>query len=111
MRILDEQIKQHGRCVKAVTEAILICSDRNILKKYLETKRKDVINIMMMLLDQETALEMHIKNREQDVSFRTAVEFSKLYGKSLAETIDALAKKFNLSKTRSTDLVNEYWND
>ena len=53
--VLDEQYRKFGRTASAVRETIRICKDRNVLKKYLEEREKEVISIMLTLFDQETA--------------------------------------------------------
>lgn len=39
-RVLDMQVKKHGRTKKAIEETIRICSDKDILKEYLEAHRR-----------------------------------------------------------------------
>ena len=61
MCVYTEQIKIYGRTRKAVMETIQICWNRNILKEYLESREKEVIDIMMALFDQEKALEQYME--------------------------------------------------
>ena len=49
----NEQIAIHGRSQKAVLETIRICKDRNVLAEYLGSKEKEVVDIMMTLLNEE----------------------------------------------------------
>ena len=42
-------------------ETIRICRNRNILKEYLESREKEVIDIMMALFDQQKALEQYLE--------------------------------------------------
>ena len=37
-KVYNEQRKKYGQTKEAVTEAIRICKDRNVLKEYLESK-------------------------------------------------------------------------
>ena len=71
--VLDEQYRKHGRTAEAVREAIRICKDMNVLKKYLEEREKEVIDIMLTLFDQETATKnlMASVAREADRNART----------------------------------------
>ena len=39
-RVLNEQYRKFGRTTEAVREAIRICKDRNVLRKYLEEREK-----------------------------------------------------------------------
>jgi hypothetical protein len=40
-KVYNEQVRIHGRTREAVLETIRICKDRNILKKYLESREKE----------------------------------------------------------------------
>ena len=63
-KIYNEQVKQQGRTREAVLETIRICKDRKILKEYLESREKEVVDIMMTLFDQEYAVERYGDERE-----------------------------------------------
>src|SRR5699024_9038300 len=58
-KIYNEQVKQQGRTREAVLETIRICKNRKILKEYLESREKEVVDIMMTLFDQEYAVERY----------------------------------------------------
>lgn len=53
-------------------EAIRICKDRNVLKEYLESKEKEVVDIMMVLYDQEEAIQMYGESERYDEKVETA---------------------------------------
>jgi len=110
-RIMDEQINLHGRTIKAVTETIRICSDKDVLKEYLEAKKKEVIDIMMLMFDQETVLDIHVKSEKKEAAIRAAIEAYKIIGKSYNEVIKLIMRQFKLSETQSSEWVNEMWND
>ena len=59
--VYTEQVKIYGRTQKAVMETIRICRNRDILKEYLESREKEVIDIMMALFDQQKALEQYLE--------------------------------------------------
>jgi hypothetical protein len=40
-KVFDAQCKEHGLTQKAVEETIRICKDKNVLKKYLESKESE----------------------------------------------------------------------
>jgi len=46
-KVINDQIKIYGRKREAITEAIRICKDRNILKDYLTSREKEVVDIMI----------------------------------------------------------------
>ncbi len=52
-KVLDQQIKVHGRTRKAIQEAIRICTDKDILKEYLKQRENEIMNIMTALFDQD----------------------------------------------------------
>ncbi len=58
-KIYDEQIARYGRTRQAVLEAIRICKDSDVLKDYLESREKEVIDIMTTLFDQEYAVDRY----------------------------------------------------
>lgn len=67
-KVYQEQRKCHGNTREAVTETIRICKDRNVLKEYLESREKEVVDIMMTLFDDEQIY----KAFENDIKQETA---------------------------------------
>ncbi|MBR4588591.1 MAG: hypothetical protein IKO30_09810 [Lachnospiraceae bacterium] len=65
-RVLDMQVKKYGRTKQAVEETIRICSDRDILKEYLEAHRKEVVDIMTQIYDQERELKLYVAEKVKD---------------------------------------------
>ncbi len=57
--VVDEQIRKHGRTKEAIEKAISICSDSGVLKDYLDTRKKEVIDVMITLFDQGYAVEAY----------------------------------------------------
>jgi ribosomal protein L16/L10AE len=64
--VMDEQIKKYGRVRKAALETLRICRDRNVLKKYLEEREKEVVNIMIELFNQESAVKEYGEERREE---------------------------------------------
>ncbi|MCD8327166.1 MAG: hypothetical protein LUC90_10955 [Lachnospiraceae bacterium] len=64
-KVIDEQIKIHGREHKAeaVRETFRICKDRNILKEFIESHEKEAVDIMVQLYDQREAVENYGKSQ------------------------------------------------
>ena len=87
-RVFDEQVKIHGKTLKAVEETIRICKDEKVLEEYLERQREEVIDIMTTLFDQETIMKNH------DATVRREAE------KDMAGLMSFLA-----SNGRSDDIV------
>ena len=69
-KVYNEQVKRYGRSREAVTETIRICKDRNVLKEYLESKEKEVVNMMMELYDQEEVMRSYVKSKEHDTKIK-----------------------------------------
>lgn len=67
-KVYQEQRKCYGNTKEAVTETIRICKDRNVLKEYLESREKEVVDIMMTLFDDEQIY----KAFENDIKQQTA---------------------------------------
>lgn len=57
----DDQKKLYGPTQKAVEETIRICTDKNILKEYLNERKVEVMDIMTALFDQDVVMERHEK--------------------------------------------------
>ena len=91
-RVFDEQVKIHGKTLKAVEETIRICKDEKVLEEYLERQREEVIDIMTTLFDQETIMKNH------DATVRREAE--KKTQKDMAGLMSFLA-----SNGRSDDIV------
>lgn len=53
---------------KAILETICICKDRNVLKEYLESREKEVVDIMM----EEEAIQMYGESECYDEKVETA---------------------------------------
>ena len=65
-RILREQTAVYGRELKALEETIRICKERNILKEYLESREKEVVDIMITLFSQEEIQERYVNEERQE---------------------------------------------
>lgn len=70
----DKQVKLHGRTRRAVLETIHICKERDILKEYLETREKEVVDIMMTPFDQEYAIERFGEDKKAEGEMKKARE-------------------------------------
>ncbi len=110
-RVMDEQVKKHGKTKDAVRETIRICKDSNVLKEYLEKRESEVVNIMMQLYDQEEVMRVHILNERRDSAIRATVEAFQEVGLSFVDVVEKIAAKFSLSKERAESEVSEYWNE
>ncbi len=79
-KVCSEQIAIYGRTKKAILEAIRICKDRNVLKEYLESKEKEVVDIMMVLYDEQEVMRSYIESEvyeaRHDENMKTRIEMA-----------------------------------
>ncbi|MCM1288872.1 MAG: hypothetical protein NC240_11235 [Clostridium sp.] len=73
-KVFNEQVKEHGMTKQAITETIRICKDRNILKRYLSGKEKEVVTIMMSLFDEEQIMKTYAKDMAKEAAKENAKE-------------------------------------
>ena len=52
-KISEEQRKLHGNTEQAAQEVVRICLERGILVPFLESRKKEVVDMMHMLFTQE----------------------------------------------------------
>ena len=70
--VFNEQVKIYGRTKKAVEETIRICQSENVLREYLEKQRKEVIDIMVTLFDEETIQNNYLASERRKSARDTA---------------------------------------
>lgn len=110
-KIVDAQRKLYpGNSRRAVTEAIRICKNKNILKTYLEEREKEVVDIMVTLYSQEEAVEQYVISKQFEAEIKSAVQSCRDFGKTVTEAISYLMKRFGFSEARSQKEVEKYWN-
>ncbi|MBQ2116976.1 MAG: hypothetical protein II312_08690 [Lachnospiraceae bacterium] len=116
-KIYNEQCKIHGRTEQAVRETIRICKDRNVLKEYLESREKEVIDMMVTLFDEEKIMKAHDKTvLEQGISQGIEQGIIALIldnledGKTEEVIISKLEKRFGLSKEDAEEYFGKYAN-
>ncbi|MCD7863827.1 MAG: hypothetical protein LUG61_10055 [Lachnospiraceae bacterium] len=67
-RVMNEQVREHGQTMFAAEETIRICREQNILKEYLESRQKEVTDIMFTLFDQEEVLKDYIASERREAA-------------------------------------------
>ena len=100
------------RSKKALSEAIRICKDRNVLKEYLENRETEVVDIMITLYDEQEIMERYVESEvaaDSEAAIRTTIEMCQDFGISTEETVQKLIDKFSLSKEMAKNKVQEYW--
>ena len=109
-QIIDEQRKLYKDDTKtAIKETIRICKNKNILKKYLENREKEVIDIMVTLYSQEEVLRDYVTSEKFSSEVKGIVELSKEIGRSFADTVAYVSKKFDVSNEVAQRKVSSFW--
>ena len=67
-KVYNEQMKLHGRTREAITETIRICKDKNVLKEYLNQCEKEVVSIMLAMLDEKEILLSYIEGEKYEAA-------------------------------------------
>lgn len=91
-KICNEQMKEYGRTRKAVTEAIRICKDRDVLREYLSNRESEVVDIMMVLYDEEEIMRSYVESERHDEK----IEVAKRMLNDGALSVDKVAEFSNL---------------
>lgn len=94
-KVYDEQVKLYGRTREAVTNTINICKDRDILKEYLSSREKEVVNMMMTLFDEEQVMRAYVESERKEsaaeaakkAAMISAIEIYQEMGLPISETI------------------------
>lgn len=73
-QVCNEQARLYGRTQKAIEETVRICKDRNVLKEYLESREKEVVNIMVALYDEQEVMERYVSNKVNAAVSKTELE-------------------------------------
>lgn len=99
-KVYNEQVRKYGRTKEAVLKTIQLCKARFILKEYLESREKEVVDIMMTLFDDEYILKTYVKEKEEAAAETAAkaakkAAFFKLAKKGTA--IDVIADVLDVS--------------
>ena len=108
-KICDEQVRKYGRTKQAVEETIRICQDKNILKEYLDSRKKEVIDIMVALYDEQEILDRFVSSREKESKIKGNIEAYQDAGLTREETEGKIIKRYQLSPEEASEKVNLYW--
>ncbi len=65
-KIFDKQAKTYGHNKRALDEAIKISTERGVLKSFLESRQKEVGDIMTTLFNQQQVLDIELYNIAQE---------------------------------------------
>lgn len=102
-KVCNEQVKLYGRTKKAILETIRICKDRNVLREYLESREKEVVDIMMVLYDEEEAMRTYVESERHDAQNDLRIEMA-LDMLRDGEPIEKIIRYCKLSKEKVLEL-------
>ena len=112
-KVYDEQVKLYGRTREAVTNTINICKDRDVLKEYLSSREKEVIDMMMTLFDEEQVMRAYVESEKKEAAEKaamiSAIEMCQEIGLPVSETIKKVAGKYKLEENDAEAWVRKYW--
>lgn len=69
-KVCNEQMMLYGRTREAILETIRICKDRDVLREYLESREKEVMDIMMLLYDEEEIMRSYVESEVYEATQR-----------------------------------------
>lgn len=112
-KVYDEQVKLYGRTREAVTNTINICKDRDVLKDYLSSREKEVVDMMMTLFDEEQVMRAYVESERKEAAKKasviSAIEIYQEMGLPVSETIKKVAGKYKLEENDAEAWVRKYW--
>ena len=108
-KVYNEQCKMHGRTEQAVRETIRICKDKNVLKEYLESREKEVIDMMVTLFDEEKIMKAHDKTILEQGVVEGIVKMCKRYNGTIQEAVDQVMEELDYDEETATKAVKKYW--
>ncbi len=104
-KVYNEQVRLYGRTATAVSETIRICMDRDILKEYLASRKKEVITIMMDLYNQDRILEIHIASEKKIAAEEAEKRAENRAEKEKEATIERMLKDGSLAVDKIASFV------
>ncbi len=104
-KVYNEQRKLNGRTKETITETIRICKDRNLLKEYLESREKEVRDMMFTLFDEERLREIHDASIAREAAEKATKEAAR---ETERATIEKMIKKGKLTAEEIADYCTQF---
>lgn len=105
----DEQVKLYGRTREADINTFNICKDRDVLREYLSSREKEIVEMMMTLFDEEQVMRAYVESEKKEAALISAIEIYREIGLPISETIKKIAIKYKLEESDAETGVNRYW--
>ena len=101
--VLDQQIEKFGRTKTVAEETIRICKSEGVLREYLESREKEVIDIMITLFGQEYAVEAYA---EEKARVRELIGVERTEIRDNLAGIRRVMKKLNYTPEKAMDFMD-----
>ncbi len=92
-RVFNDQVKIYGYTRKAVMETIGICKNKNVLKEYLKSREKEVVDIMSILFDDEYIMRLYVEDKVQEAREEAEKELKEAAKKAAKEAVKKATKE------------------
>ena len=110
-KITDSLIQQHGYKKATAEKIVNSCIKKNILKEYLNDRKKEVVDIMGVLFDQDIITrnyenEIFEEGKAEGMEQGELEAFVKIYKKGMIKANDA-ARMLNITVAKFLELAKE----
>lgn len=96
-KVCNEQVAKHGRTREAVQEAIRICKERNVLKEYLSSREKEVVDMLMELYDEQEVIRSYVESEKYEAENATKIATARRLLKMGKLSIEEIAEGSGLT--------------
>jgi len=119
--VANEQRKKYGYTPEATKEVVRICLERGILVPFLQSRKKEVFQVMDSLFDQERVTNNLVRDAQKkaleegrkegrEEGIASAVLMLRQLGTEKETAVRVLTKNFSLLPEVATEKLNQYWN-
>ena len=101
--VFDDMVRRYGLDRQAAEETIRVCRDRGVLAEYLREREEEVMEAMVILFDQKTAVEQYGDRR---AAIARDEERKRLWNETRAEVREN--KRRDVQRMHNTGASDEY---
>ena len=91
------------------SDPTVLCKDKNVLKEYLESREKEVIDMMVTLFDEEKIMKAHDKTIMEQSKIEVIVKMCKRYNETIQEAVNQVMEELDYNEETATKEVRRYW--
>ena len=96
-KVCNEQVAKHGRTREAGQEAVRICKERNVLKEYLSSREKEVVDMLMELYDEQEVIRSYVESEKYEAENATKIATARRLLKMGKLSIEEIAEGSGLT--------------